>query len=339
MVKPAFEIKMVRENLDLSMALLQAVGEEKVTAKQLFRNGPDDMFVAFAVDNQGPSQIELTRRAANQTRAAFALAVIQTQRSLDRVFKTPPIPENSSGKTFEDHPEVNPDLQAARCVMFLLNNTVAPNLFSPVWNCPPQYRRQFEVRPISLLLDAELLHGKALSWDHVGGLHQFLDLLVYFANCIEDLPELEKPAGAASPTPARNIEEAVIERRDGSVGPASDSERQQETLATPPPAAAVDAAVARFVAERCKLGSQNLVIAKDLYADFQEWCRGSGLDDVSQRSFGMQLTAMGLQRRRRGRGKHWWDGIRLSGQVKPELEEELETANGRYGGFQPELTT
>ena len=35
MVNPAFEIRMVKENLDLAMALLQAVQEEKVTARQL----------------------------------------------------------------------------------------------------------------------------------------------------------------------------------------------------------------------------------------------------------------------------------------------------------------
>ena len=95
MMKPAFEIRMVKENLDLSMALLQAVQEEKVTAKQLFRDGPEDMFVAFAVDNDGPDQTELTRRAANQARAAFALAVIQTQRSLDRVFANQPLEEEN----------------------------------------------------------------------------------------------------------------------------------------------------------------------------------------------------------------------------------------------------
>ena len=109
MMKPVFEIRMVKENLDLSMAMMQAVQEEKVTAKQLFRDGPEDMFIAFAVDNDGPDQQELSRRAANQARAAFALAVIQTQRSLNRVFDANPLDEE------------NPDLQAARCVMFLLN--------------------------------------------------------------------------------------------------------------------------------------------------------------------------------------------------------------------------
>ncbi len=315
MVKPFYEIRMVKENLDLSMALLQAVQEEKVTAKQLFRDGPEDMIVAFAVDSNSPDQMELTRRAANQTRAAFALSVVQTQRSLDRVFPYAPIDEKQ------------PDLQAARCVMFLLNNTILPNLFTPVWNCPPEYRRRFEVRPINLLMDAAGLHGKGLSWDHVGGLPQYLDLLEYFADWIEDLPEIDEP-GFAAPT---DLWENA---------PASEPE---VVLANPAPAEKIDGPVARFIVERCDLGSQNLSLAKDLYAGFQEWCRETGQDDVSQRSFGMQLTTMGLQRRRRGRGKHWWDGIRLAGSTEKATGETvivgtLTPMNGHNEGYKPELT-
>ena len=109
MLRAVSEIRLVKENLDLSVALMQAVQDEKITAKQIFRDGPEEMFVAFAVNQTGPDQMELTRRVTNQARAAFALSVIQTQRSLDRVFSNPPIDEE------------NPDLQAARCVMFLLN--------------------------------------------------------------------------------------------------------------------------------------------------------------------------------------------------------------------------
>ena len=213
MVKPSFEIRMVKENLDLSMALLQAVQEDKVTAKQLFRDGPEGLVVAFSVDNDGPDQAELTRRAGNQRRAAFTLSVIQTQRSLDRVFAGAPMDEGQ------------PDLQAARCVMFLLNNTILPNLFSPVWDCPPEYRRRFEVRPINLLMDAGDLHGKGLSWDHVGGLRQYVALLDYLADWIEDLHELDESRVApetglwenapkalpdASPvTPSKTLEQVV----------------------------------------------------------------------------------------------------------------------------------
>ncbi len=326
-MKPAFEIRMVKENLDLSMALMQAVQEEKVTAKQLFRDGPEDMFVAFAVDNDGPDQAELSRRAANQARAAFALAVIQTQRSLDRVFTGSPLEEE------------NPDLQAARCVMFLLNNTVFANLFAPVWDCPPEYRKRFEVRPINLLMDAGALHGKGLSWDHVGGLAQFLDLLVYFANWVEDLTEITPAADAPLYTAPQSL---------SGINHEPEAEIEPEIITANPGAAAkIDGPVANFVAEECVVGDNNLVLAKDLYSGFQSWCRDAGQEDVSQRSFGMQLTAMGYQRRRRGRGKHWWDGIRLMSAVVVADEGDLLRSpvaangytNGHYEGYQTELPT
>ena len=233
------------------------------------------------MDNNGPDQIEFTRRAANQARAAFALSVIQTQRSLDRVFVNKPLEEE------------NPDLQAARCVMFLLNNTVFPNLFQPVWNCPPEYRRRFEVRPINLLMDAAELHGKGLSWDHVGGLPQYLELLVFFANWVQDLDEVGSPVQA--------VQQIAME--------------SEIINASPAPARMIEDSVQRFVDVQCEVGETNLVLAKDLYSAFQEWCRDTGQNDVSQRSFGMQLTALGLQRRRRGRGKHWWDGIKLTASI------------------------
>jgi phage/plasmid-associated DNA primase len=121
-------------------------------------------------------------------------------------------------------------------------------------------------------------------------------------------------------------------------------------IASPEPAEKIDGPVVRFVTEECDVGDASLVLAKDLYTGFQEWCRKTGLDDVSQRSFGMQLTAMGFQRRRRGRGKHWWDGIRLTTPITVEdaLMERSPAmanghsnghANGHYEGYQTDLPT
>jgi len=324
-MKASYEIRLVKENLDLSVALMQAVQEEKITAKQIFRDGPEEIFVAFAVNKTGPDQIELARRVANQARAAFSLAVIQTQRSLDRVFTNAPIEEE------------NPDLQAARCVMFLLYNAISPNLFTPVWDCPPQYRRKFEVRPINLLMDAGELHGKGLTWDHVGGLPQFLDLLEYFTNRIKILPEIDEPAFAAATVTAMNGP------ADAPVAVPREAPEPEAVLANPMPAENIDGPVARFIVERCDLGSQNRTTAKELYAGFQEWCRETGQDDISQRSFGMQLTAIGLYRRRRGRGKHWWEGIRLSSSMDEVAGEvaagTLELMNGHREGYQPQLAS
>ena len=74
--------------------------------------------------------------------------------------------------------------------------------------------------------------------------------------------------------------------------------------------------VNRFVVERCELGEGRRMLAGDLYAGFLGWCQDTGLDPVSQRSFGMRLTNLGLRRKRRGHGKHWWEGIRLAESVQ-----------------------
>lgn len=329
MMKPAHEIRLVKDNLDLSVTLMQAVQDEKITAKQIIPDGPENMYLAFAVNTYEGDQLELSRRAANQARAAFALSVLQTQRSLERVFTNSPIEEES------------PDLQAARCVMYLLHKAVSPNLFTPVWDCPLEYRRQFEVRPINLMMDAGELHGTGLSWDHVGGLPLFLDLLEYFTVVIEDLPESEAPTVAAADLTVTEILASQPVELDVLV------DEPEEILANPAPSNNVDGTVTRFIAERCDLGSHVQTTAKELYAGFLEWCRETGQDDVSQRSFGMQLTAMGLYRRRRGRGKHWWEGIRVSGSIEGAAGEEtagkvaagsLEMTNGHREGYQPGLT-
>ena len=71
--------------------------------------------------------------------------------------------------------------------------------------------------------------------------------------------------------------------------------------------------VDRFVAERCETGEGKRMLAGELYAGFLEWRRNTGEEPISQRAFGMRLTALGLRRKRRGHGKHWWEGIRLAG--------------------------
>ena len=70
--------------------------------------------------------------------------------------------------------------------------------------------------------------------------------------------------------------------------------------------------IQRFVAERCEMGDDRRMLAGELYAGFVDWCQDSGLEPVSQRAFGMRLTNLGMTRKRRGHGKHWWVGIRLS---------------------------
>jgi hypothetical protein len=66
-----------------------------------------------------------------------------------------------------------------------------------------------------------------------------------------------------------------------------------------------------FVVSRCELGPSCRSLAGDLYGGYVAWCQSNGYLPFPQRSFGMCLTNLGLKRRRRGRGKHWWEGIGL----------------------------
>ena len=67
-----------------------------------------------------------------------------------------------------------------------------------------------------------------------------------------------------------------------------------------------------FISERCKTGEERRTLAGELYAGFVDWCHEAGHEPVSQRAFGMRLTGLGLRRKRRGHGKHWWEGICLA---------------------------
>ncbi len=79
----------------------------------------------------------------------------------------------------------------------------------------------------------------------------------------------------------------------------------------PPTDPASDSAAA-FVSTRGVLDAEAMIIAGDLYANYLTWCRETGQEPLSQRSFGMRLTGLGFERKRRGRGRHWWVGLGLA---------------------------
>ena len=71
--------------------------------------------------------------------------------------------------------------------------------------------------------------------------------------------------------------------------------------------------ISAFVKARCLVQAQEKITAKDLFDAYVIWCDREGCEFMAQRSFGMRLTALGFERRRRGKGKHWWIGIDLTG--------------------------
>ena len=231
---------------------------------------------------------ELLRRLTNQVRSSFVFAVMQTQLTLELVYNTGPLDE------------ADPDLRAARCAIHLLNTSLNLSLLTPVWACPPQYRRRFEARPISFLLDATELDGKTVVWDHFGGLEKFLELLDYCAAWV-------RPWSGARQDPGSS---------PGLVtGPAQRAPVQGEFSPRVPPG---PDPVSGFVRNRCRVSPDAQSPARSLYQAYRDWCWETGRQAMAQRSFGMGLTNMGFQRRRRGQGYHWWMGISLASEERSQ---------------------
>ncbi len=312
---------------------------------------------------------ELTRGAANQMRASFALSALQAQRSLEEAFGGEPIREEW------------PELRAARSAMYLIGIAVNRSILQPVWECPPAYRRIFHIRRFGFTLNASALEGRVLSWDDFGGLERYLQLLEYCASSANaavdagatrtlprrlspgqtrfggvlgapDAPEGEKEAPPVA-APPRGYPGDPPQRRLAPGSPpfvppvtsggkdeedswdAALTERADQWHTSSPvqgdPAAPQNGhnghlngngsllngipvvnIVGQFVAERCDTGEDRRMLAGELYAGFLGWCQDSGRQPVSQRAFGLRLSSLGMKRKRRGHGKHWWEGIRLA---------------------------
>lgn len=282
----AINIQMVRENLALAIAFWAAVQRGVITstnvpAKTAFKSITNEFLEVDTPLELGDNR-DLVRCVSNQIRSAFAFSAIQTYRSLETTYRGSPLQEPDS------------DLRGARCCFYVLNKTVAQNLLSPVWVCPPDYCSKFEVRDVPFYLDAEKLDGKEVFWDDFGGLQSYLSLLEYC--CLRV---------------AEDTSERAREPKD------PDAEVQVKPSPSPGGKISSVTDVMTYILERCQVGVDERVIAKGIYQDYASWCYLRGEEPLAQRSFGMQLTAQGFQRQRRGKGRHWWMGLGLRPQEPP----------------------
>ena len=287
----ASNIKMVKENLALSIALWAAAQRGVITAAYVPGKTEFKALNDATVEVDTPLQLgdnrELVRCINNQIRGSFAFSAIQTHRTMELTYKGQPLQDP------------DPDLKAARCALYLLSNTMSRDLLSPVWVCPPDYRHRFEVKPVDFTLDASILDGKEVLWDDFGGLQRYMALLQF---CSDQVEKAQEEAAAA----AKAAAEAAAAREAAARAAAA-----AELAAAAGEAASPLAQVADFVAARCAVNEDALIIAKEFYQAYIDWCKEQGRQPLPQRTFGMQLTAQGFQRRRRGKGKHWWVGVGL----------------------------
>ena len=403
-MRPADEIALVRENLAAAMDFQRAASRGRLSGASVWEADADypGKYGRPGVPNSAlDRQTALERSAANQVRASFSLSALQAHRSLQAAFRSEPAPQLVPGQP-------PPQLLSARCALFLIWRAIARSMLQPVWECPPLYRRRFEVAPVRFALDATRLDGRMLRWDDFGGLDSYLHLLdfciaharqapgrpadaddaetaaappdlqeflaaqSYAPEVAWELSELLANETPAAPPAAPEIPAApetppvmqALREAGGPVDllaegraqiypptppPAPAIEREPADAATPghpdtatpaatpgdqaimpPPTAAAtpdaDAAAAprpprgkragdqidRFIADRCDTGPNCRSLAGELYAGYVEWCRQAARTPASQRSFGLRLSGLGHQRRRRGRGRHWWEGLALA---------------------------
>ena len=190
---PALEIRLVRDNLSLAMALSKSTENGLITPLHVL---PEENPAGASDGTPAPAPNALSRRIGNQVRASFGFSVLQAQQSLERVYPSSPLTELRSS------------LKGARCTIYLLSISLRRGMLSPVWVCPPEYRQRFDVPAISFLLDASLMDGTPVVWEQFGGLGKYLDLLDYCAAWVQSwdpesaAPEIRPPAPAI-PAPAQ----------------------------------------------------------------------------------------------------------------------------------------
>lgn len=282
----------------------------------------DGLPVDASVPLEMSDQRGLLRCAGNQVRAAFALCALQTQRELDGVSANEPLEEP------------DPSVRAARAVCFVIGHSLERELLNPTWVVPMEYRQRFECPAMDLTVDASNWNGREVRWEHLGGLPAYLDLVLFASYCVDGvrvqdaasmahgdygaLQELE-PLGPGATDPiirGYGSGSGRLRRPGPAASGSAPGSGWVAPEATPEPAITVASQASEcgpiedFVADVCFTGSEVMSLAGDLYASYAQWCLDQGYLAHSQRKFGLELRARGYQRKRRGKGKHWWLGVR-----------------------------
>ena len=289
------------------------------SAEIYLRQGqPVDASVPLEMSDQGG----LLRCAGNQVRAAFALCALQTQRELDGVSADEPLAEH------------DPSLRAVRAVCFIIGHSLERELLNPTWVVPVQYRQRFECPAMELTLDASHWNGREVRWEHLGGLPAYLDLVLFASYCVDGMA-VQDAASIANgdykflqeldPAGLRAVDPIVPGYGSGSgrlrpAGPAASGPDPGSGWISPDesPEPAITIAsqtsecgpIDDFVADVCSTGTEAMSLAGELYTSYARWCLDQGYLAHSQRKFGLELRARGYQRKRRGKGKHWWMGVK-----------------------------
>jgi len=91
----------------------------------------------------------------------------------------------------DEQEKESPDLYAAQTIQKLIRDALGhmcvreKDFAAPYWDIPNKHRRIFEIKSLGIIFDAHNLHDKQFRWSHVGGLSNFLKILIYLINDID----------------------------------------------------------------------------------------------------------------------------------------------------------
>ena len=335
---PGGRVRLARENLCLAMAVYAASHRGLITATHV--PGSADLNVGGGETYQSNAPLYVTdhrsllRTTGNQVRGAFALLAMQTQREAETVFgSVSHVPPPSAAQ-----PDV--DLWNARAATYLIAQSVALDLMAPTWRIPPEFRQSYAIADMDFALDASRLHGEEIRWGHFGSLARYLDLSLFVSYCLDGVDisvALQASSGnygllgllaerfsqempSASPIsdargygsgsgrlrPTRSLAEDIdTDAPAGWIAPDGPPEPRISVASQASEMGPID----DFVANACSTGARAMTLAGDLYTSYANWCLDNGYLAHSQRKFGLELRARGYERKRRGKGKHWWIGV------------------------------
>ena len=315
------KIKLAKENLNLAMALLTAAQEGVITKSIITKYiHPSEILNVKWGPLQVADNTNLIRKLNNLVRSSFAFSATTAYKILSVLY-----PENPLEET-------DPYKRNILCAIKIIHDALDEEMITPTWYCPTEYQQIFDIGTIEFVLDATNLNGKSMTWNDLGGLGKYLNLIT----CCEELAyscnELNH-LNLDYSLQKKNFLHTHTDKFDAitdELAPHPSSQQRTSTQThilnldkntrdTPIfasldpkqfPSVDPESAVT-FVSTQMVTNPDNMVLAKELYSSYTTWCELECIKPLTQRSFGMQLTNMGFSRKRRGKGHHWWTGLKL----------------------------
>ena len=340
---PGDRIRLARENLCLAMALFAASHQGLITTSFVTQSANLYLPNGDVVDAYAPLELSdnaaLVRCVGNQIRGSFALSALQTHRELEAAFP---------GTPGQDDPDADLRVARAAVYLLasaVEQDLIAPVWRVPLeyrrlhtsptldftldaTDLDGQEVRWEHFGGLPHYLDLTLYLAQRLDGVEPGATADTAPAGPYPAGygpvgALANQPASEvATAGPASIAPGYGSGSGRLRRAGNRVAAAGNravgNDADSGWIAPvgrpePPigiaPQATEDGPVAAFVINACFTGGKAMTLASDLYTCYASWCLDNGYLAVSQRKFGLELTAGGYQRKRRGKGRHWWMGL------------------------------